>query len=248
MSNYSRQLGKTAAPYVKQGASQLWQGIQNIGNMPGNLGKSVQYVGEGAGNFGIGLAQGLGWIKDPATQTPVTFVKQSPVQSYYQPEQYQSFPNQSYGNVNYSTPISFNTDPVNPITTASSALRQPVVNTPSLGVPENMGGIKTGNIPIPGVSPFADPASSATTGFDWGKYFNKDTIGLGISGLQGVGSLLQGWGALKNAKLGKQQLAENRRMYDQNYAAQRTLTNNAIADQNAYKTAQGMSNLSNLVL
>lgn len=143
--------------------------------------------------------------------------------------------------INY-LPIDFTRDPT---TTATSTLRQSVLNTPSLGLSENMGGIKTGNVPIPGRSPFADPAA---TGFDLGKYINKDTLGLAIDGLQGVGSLLQGWSALKNAKLGKQQLAENIRMYDQNYAAQRTLTNNAIADQNAYKIAQGMSNLSNLVL
>lgn len=189
----------------------------------------------------------LGGTYNPTTNQQ-TFVQQKPLQNFspvsVRPP-YASYPGD---NINYSLPPAFDIDPVNPITTASSTLRQPVVNTPALGLPENMGGIKTGNIPIPGVSPFADPASSATTGFDWGKYFNKDTLGLGIAGLLGVGSLLQGWGALKNAKLGKQQLAENRRMYDQNYAAQRTLTNNAIADQNAYKTAQGMSNLSNLVL
>ncbi len=245
MSNYSRQLGNKAAPYVKQGANQLWQAIQNIGNMPGNLGKSVQYIGEGAGNFGIGLAQGLGWAKDPAKQVPAPFVKQSPIQSYYQPEQYQSFPNASYGNIDYNAPVFLNTDPVNPIPTAASTLRQPAVNTPALGVPENMGGIKTRNVPIPGRKPSADPAA---TEIDRGKYFNKDTLGLVVDGLLGVGSLLQGWGALKNVKLGRQQLAENRRQYDQNYAAQRTLINNAIADQNAYKVAQGMSNLSTLVL
>jgi len=241
MTNTSRQVGRQVAPYVKLGANSLWQGIQNIGNMPGNLGLAFKSIGEGAGNFGIGLAQGLGWARDPATQTPVPFVKQSPT-PYWSSTAPASSPYASYGNVNYNTPISFNTDPVNPITTAASALRQPVVNTPALGVPENTGGIKTGNIPI------ADPASSASTKFNWNKYFNKDTLGLGINAIQGVGSLLQGWSALKNAKLGKQQLAENRRQYDQNYAAQRTLINNAIADQNAYKVAQGMSNLSNLVL
>jgi len=80
----------------------------------------------------------------------------------------------------------------------------------------------------------------------WG--MNPTTLGVGANLLQGVGQLAQGWAALKQIGIAKNQLAEGQRQYNQNYDAQKVTTNNAIADQNAYKIAQGRNDLAKYVL
>jgi hypothetical protein len=63
----------------------------------------------------------------------------------------------------------------------------------------------------------------------------------------GVGSLGSAWASLKNVGVAKQALAEQVAQWDRNYAAQRTTANNQIANQNAWKTAQGRSDMGTMV-
>ena len=88
-------------------------------------------------------------------------------------------------------------------------------------------------------------------GFDFG--FNKGTFDAVGSGLGGLGQLAQGYAAIKGLGIAKDQLSENRRQYDQNFANQVTTTNNAIQDSNtqtgynnAWLKAQGRSDFGKL--
>ena len=71
------------------------------------------------------------------------------------------------------------------------------------------------------------------------KYLNKDFLGGMGSAMEGLGSLAQGWAALKNLKLSRQAMENQQNQWSTNYEAQRLATNNAIANQNAWKQAQG---------
>jgi hypothetical protein len=73
-------------------------------------------------------------------------------------------------------------------------------------------------------------------------------------GLGGIGNLARGWAAIKNLGIAEDQLDENKRQYNQNYAQQlrafeadRTRANTRISDQNAWKTAQGRTDLGSLI-
>ena len=86
-------------------------------------------------------------------------------------------------------------------------------------------------------------------GTDW-----KGWGGMIGSGLAGLGQLAQGWAAIKGIGVAEDQLGENKRQYNQNYAQQlrafegnRTRANTRIDDQNAWKTAQGRKDLGNLI-
>lgn len=67
------------------------------------------------------------------------------------------------------------------------------------------------------------------------------------SAITGLGSLASGWAALKNIGIQKDALADSNRQYTQNYEAQRTTTNNQIANQNAFKKAQGRTDYGSYV-
>ena len=67
------------------------------------------------------------------------------------------------------------------------------------------------------------------------------------SAITGLGSLASGWAALKNIGIQKDALANQNRQYTQNYEAQRTTTNNQIANQNAFKKAQGRTDYGSYV-
>jgi len=77
--------------------------------------------------------------------------------------------------------------------------------------------------------------------------FNNSTLGGVGSALQGVGSLAGAWAGLKQVKLGREELASQKEQWNKNYEAQSTTTNNRLRDQNAWKTAQGRSDMATLV-
>ena len=88
-------------------------------------------------------------------------------------------------------------------------------------------------------------------GFGW----NMDTANMISSGLGGLGNLARGWAAIKGLGIAEDQLDENKRQYNQNYAQQlrafegdRTRANTRISDQNAWKTAQGRTDLGSLIV
>jgi len=80
-----------------------------------------------------------------------------------------------------------------------------------------------------------------------GKYMNKDFLGGAGSFLEGMGSLASGWAALKNLKLTRQAMENQQNQWTTNYEAQRLATNNAIANQNAWKQAQGRTDYGSYV-
>ena len=88
-------------------------------------------------------------------------------------------------------------------------------------------------------------------GFGW----NKGTASMISSGLGGLGNLARGWAAIKGLGIAEDELDENKRQYNQNYAQQlrafegdRTRANTRISDQNAWKTAQGRTDLGSLIV
>jgi hypothetical protein len=62
--------------------------------------------------------------------------------------------------------------------------------------------------------------------------------------LGGVGSLAQAWTAMKGLDFAKEAAATQEAQWNKNYEAQRTATNNAIANQNAWKLASGRTDTS----
>ena len=64
---------------------------------------------------------------------------------------------------------------------------------------------------------------------------------------KGLGALASGWGALKNLKLTRQAMEDSRNQWQTNYEAQRLATNNQIANQNAWKQAQGRTDFGSYV-
>jgi len=86
---------------------------------------------------------------------------------------------------------------------------------------------------------------------DYTPDFMKDWTGDGMKGvgslIGGVGGLAQGWAALKNVGLARDAYNTQKNQYQQNYEAQRTTTNNQIANQNAFKKAQGRTDYGSYV-
>ena len=70
-------------------------------------------------------------------------------------------------------------------------------------------------------------------------WFNQENMSAFASGAAGLGSLASGWAALKNLKLSRQALENQQNQWQTDYESQRLTTNNAIANQNAWKQAQG---------
>ena len=107
--------------------------------------------------------------------------------------------------------------------------------------PVPINGIPIINLQLGTRDTFAD---KQTNSFGW----NPTTLDAVGQGIQGIGQLATGWAALKGAKLAREQLAQNQAQYLQNYNAQKTVINNAINNQNAWKSAQGRTDLANLVV
>ena len=115
-----------------------------------------------------------------------------------------------------------------------------------------LGGItlgSDGSFNLPGKLPGSDTTKGS--GFGW----NMDTMNMIGKGLGGLGNLASGWAALKGLGIAEEELEENKRQYNQNYAQQlrafegdRTRANTRISDQNAWKTAQGRTDLGSLIL
>jgi hypothetical protein len=106
-----------------------------------------------------------------------------------------------------------------------------------------------GMIKIPGTGSGGD--TKEDPGFGW----NMGTANMISSGLGGLGNLARGWAAIKGLGIAEDQLDENKRQYNQNYAQQlrafegdRTRANTRIGDQNAWKTAQGRTDLGSLIV
>jgi hypothetical protein len=92
-------------------------------------------------------------------------------------------------------------------------------------------------------TPYTGPGSSFIGD---GKFFANGGDALrGVGAvLGGVGSLSQAWTAMKGLDFAKQAAATQEAQWNKNYEAQRTATNNAIANQNAWKLASGRSDTS----
>ena len=106
-----------------------------------------------------------------------------------------------------------------------------------------------GHMGIPGFDPLKPKGPGS--GFGW----NMDTMNMLGKGLGGLGNLASGWAAIKGLGIAEDELEENKRQYNQNYAQQlrafegdRTRANTRISDQNAWKTAQGRTDLGSLIL
>jgi hypothetical protein len=79
---------------------------------------------------------------------------------------------------------------------------------------------------------------------DWLNSGNMEGFG---SAMKGIGSLASGWAALKNLKLTRQSLDNQQNQWQSDYDAQRLTTNNQIANQNAWKKAQGRTDYGSYV-
>lgn len=104
---------------------------------------------------------------------------------------------------------------------------------------------------------YADPlagSSGGTASDDSGSWFNKDTLGAISGGLGALGSLAQGWAALKGIGVAEDDLKFKKDAFEKNFGMQQAAynsqvlqANNRIGDQNAWKRAQGRTDLANLV-
>ncbi len=87
-------------------------------------------------------------------------------------------------------------------------------------------------------------------GFGW----NKGSADMISAGLGGLGSLASGWAAIKGLGIAQDELDENKRQYNQNYGqqlkaynAQVGMQNNRTNEVNAWKTAQGRTDMRDLI-
>ena len=95
------------------------------------------------------------------------------------------------------------------------------------------------------------PGGSGPSGFG----MNLPTFNMAGNALGGLGKLAQGWAALKGLGIAEDQMMQNQAQFDQNFGMQQKAydanvlqTNNRIGDQNAWKTAQGRTDLAKLVV
>ena len=79
------------------------------------------------------------------------------------------------------------------------------------------------------------------------KYFTAPNMQAFGSAMEGLGSLASGWAALKNLGIQEKQLGITNDQWRQNYESQRTAVNNQIANQNAWKQAQGRTDYGSYV-
>ena len=80
-----------------------------------------------------------------------------------------------------------------------------------------------------------------------GKYLNQDFLGGVGSALEGFGNLARGWAAMKNLKLTRQAMENQQNQWQTNFDAQALAANNQIANQNAWKQAQGRTDFGSYV-
>lgn len=99
-----------------------------------------------------------------------------------------------------------------------------------------------------------DTQTPANNGFfgdifgDTGFGLNKGTLEGVSSGLGGIGKLASGWAAIKQLGLAKDAFKFKKDFADRNFEASMITTNNRIRDQNAWKAAQGRTDLAKLVV
>jgi len=108
--------------------------------------------------------------------------------------------------------------------------------------PDLVGGTG-GNTPdYTGASDFVDTEEDGTGGSTFGG------LQAGARVLQGVGALAQGYASIKQLGLARDSFNFQKDFANKQYDASRTTVNNRINDQNVYKTAQGRTDLANLVV
>lgn len=98
---------------------------------------------------------------------------------------------------------------------------------------------------MPGVKPLLGGPTAAPKDFS---FWSKDGFNA-ISGIMGgVGNLAQGWAAIKSLGLAQDSIDLQKEFANKNYEASKVTINNRINDQNAWKTAQGRTDLAKLVV
>lgn len=99
---------------------------------------------------------------------------------------------------------------------------------------------------LPGVKPLLGGAGTgASKDFS---FWSKDGFNAISSIMGGVGNLAQGWAAIKSLGLAQDSIDLQKEFANKNYEASKVTINNRIADQNAWKTAQGRTDLAKLVV
>ena len=85
---------------------------------------------------------------------------------------------------------------------------------------------------------------TGTNGTNW---MNNGTLqGVG-SALQGAGALAGAWAGLKQVKLAREMMGNQVDQWNKNYESQAVTINNRLNDQNAWKKAQGRTDMASLV-
>lgn len=83
--------------------------------------------------------------------------------------------------------------------------------------------------------------SQANKGGLFGKgWVTDENLNMFASGMKGIGSIVDAYTALKTLGLNKEMIADNRKLTRANYNAQLGVLNREIAEDNAFKKAQGM--------
>ncbi len=99
---------------------------------------------------------------------------------------------------------------------------------------------------------FSSSAGATNPGNSGGMFgdfrFDNKTLTAVGSGLSGLGRLAQGWASLKELSLAREAFGFKKDLANRQYDATRLTTNNRINDQNAWKTAQGRTDLAKLVV
>ena len=99
-----------------------------------------------------------------------------------------------------------------------------------------------------------DNPNSIGGGKDEGFGWNKGSADMVSAGLGGIGNLARGWAAIKGLGIAQDQLDENKRQYNQNFGMQQKAmnidigkSNNRTREVNAWKTAQGRTDMRDLI-
>lgn len=77
------------------------------------------------------------------------------------------------------------------------------------------------------MAPGFTPAASTNTGSNWFTADNMNALG---TGLNAVGSIMSGWGALQQVDVARDQLAFQKDSFNKQFENQRTLTNARLRD------------------
>ena len=83
-----------------------------------------------------------------------------------------------------------------------------------------------------------------TGGSNW---MNNGTLSSVGSALQGAGALAGAWAGLKQVKLAREMMGNQVDQWNKNYESQAVTINNRLNDQNAWKKAQGRTDMASLV-